>query len=445
MPFCMSCGNRISDLADACPKCGTANVRKKEAPPAWESFGAPQAMYANAPAMRPLGVGEIVDAAIKLVRTHWSALFKIVAIVSVPTQILTLIFVLSMVPDLSTIPEQSTFQPGVQPVPTLPAGPSGIEFAGFLFSALLVFLATQAATAGTTKAVADAYLGEDVSWEKSLGLAMKRLGSLVWLVFLQNILISVLTMALVFPFLFVSILLGPLAIFVLPLIYAPLIYLTTAWWLAIPALLVEDVRGWQALKRSFLLVRGRWWQTFGVIILSGLVRTIIIGIALVGVIVALGSGRTSVTVGIIVFMAGNLIGEIVTTPFLGASTALMYFDLRVRKEGFDLEILAMNVGMAPTPENMRWAAAQGPMQHAAQPGAPRAATAPPVAPRMQPGRPMPTAPGAIAAQPGTPQTEGHAPPPPPPPPPRRRPVKPGYAPPPPDEQAPQDQPGPDQG
>jgi hypothetical protein len=36
--------------------------------------------------------------------------------------------------------------------------------------------------------------------------------------------------------------------------------------------------------------------------------------------------------------------SVITTPFMAAVLVLIYFDLRVRKEGFDLEVLAQGVG-----------------------------------------------------------------------------------------------------
>ncbi len=39
--------------------------------------------------------------------------------------------------------------------------------------------------------------------------------------------------------------------------------------------------------------------------------------------------------------------SVLTTPFTAAVIAVLYFDLRVRKEGFDLELLARRVGVEP--------------------------------------------------------------------------------------------------
>ena len=43
----------------------------------------------------------------------------------------------------------------------------------------------------------------------------------------------------------------------------------------------------------------------------------------------------------------NLVSSLLTTPFIAAVVTLTYFDLRVRKEGFDLAVLAERMGGAP--------------------------------------------------------------------------------------------------
>jgi hypothetical protein len=40
----------------------------------------------------------------------------------------------------------------------------------------------------------------------------------------------------------------------------------------------------------------------------------------------------------------GIVGAAVTTPFQAALLTVLYFDLRVRKEGFDLELLAEGIG-----------------------------------------------------------------------------------------------------
>ena len=47
---------------------------------------------------------------------------------------------------------------------------------------------------------------------------------------------------------------------------------------------------------------------------------------------------------------GASIAGIVTTPFLSMIPVLLYFDMRVRKEGFDLEVMARELQAHPGAE-----------------------------------------------------------------------------------------------
>jgi hypothetical protein len=116
-----------------------------------------------------------------------------------------------------------------------------------------------------------------------------------------------------------------------------------------PALLIEGRRGRAALGRSFQLVRGRWWRTFGIIIvgfiLAGVVSSLVQGVFLAGILV--GSDNDAL---VLLFSAlAGVVGLTITTPFQAALLTVVYFDLRVRKEGFDLELLASEIGGSAPP------------------------------------------------------------------------------------------------
>jgi hypothetical protein len=117
---------------------------------------------------------------------------------------------------------------------------------------------------------------------------------------------------------------------------------------SVPALLTEDLRGSKALGRARNLVRGRWWQTFLILVLGSLLASIVSG-AISGLLTAvtftdLGD---SLLPSLILNAIGTTVATVLTTPFTAAFITVLYFDLRVRKEGFDLELLARRVGVDP--------------------------------------------------------------------------------------------------
>jgi uncharacterized membrane protein len=114
---------------------------------------------------------------------------------------------------------------------------------------------------------------------------------------------------------------------------------------AVPALMFEHVGGVKALGRSFDLVRGRWWATFGAL----LAAVILLGVVLlvVGLIFnGIESGLKVSSTGLWLTLNGisTVIGDLVVYPFIAAVIAVVYIDLRVRKEALDLDRLAAGPG-----------------------------------------------------------------------------------------------------
>ena len=99
-----------------------------------------------------------------------------------------------------------------------------------------------------------------------------------------------------------------------------------------------------ALRRSRDLVRGRGWHVFATLGVGYLIGAAISG-ALAGLLVAvLFVSHGNVVVFDLVTGVVTLISTVLVTPFTASLTMAVYFDLRVRKEGFDLWLLAQKVG-----------------------------------------------------------------------------------------------------
>ncbi|HEX2039888.1 MAG TPA: hypothetical protein VHF47_09195 [Acidimicrobiales bacterium] len=276
----------------------------------------------DAATLRPLGIGETLDVAIKVYRARFGTLVKTVGVVVAPVFVLGALVQLSLLPDSEDDVVQT--DPVTGEITTVDASEVWTIVAGFILLAFLTYLAAQLATAAAFKIIGASYLGEEVEWRDSLRFAFGRLRSLVWLSILTGL----------------GLLLGFLACIL------PGIYLYGAWSVAVPALVLEDARGRAALGRSRRLVQGRWWPVFGVVVLSWLLTTIVSGAlgGLLGGIVAFGDNDTVAAFADAVAQAA---ASMLTTPFAAAVATVLYFDLRVRKEGFDLELLARNVGVEP--------------------------------------------------------------------------------------------------
>jgi len=114
-----------------------------------------------------------------------------------------------------------------------------------------------------------------------------------------------------------------------------------SYFVNVPAvIMLEGLGPFQALGRSWKLVRGNLQRVTGVV-------GIMLVLYLVAYLTLLALGGL---VARDVQMASNVAGVFVVVlyPFLAALLAVLYFDLRIRREGYDIELLARALGEAPS-------------------------------------------------------------------------------------------------
>src|SRR4051794_36973476 len=99
------------------------------------------------------------------------------------------------------------------------------------------------------------------------------------------------------------------------------------------------------MRRSFELVRGSWWRVLGILLVGVVLVSFLAGIlqALLTFIPAALANGNDVVLAVTAVIAGT-VSVTLTTPFTAAVFSLVYFDQRVRREGFDLELLAQGLG-----------------------------------------------------------------------------------------------------
>ncbi len=299
--------------------------------------------------LRPLSVGEKLDVAIKIYWRNALTLFRVVLVVVAPVQIVTAL-VFASVPEGEALSLQNVGQtPTVDP--TLTTSEIWAYVAGIAVVVILSFIASTLATAACFKAVSDAYLGGEPNWRTSLAFAGKRLHSVLWI----SILGGLLTFGLLAAAGALTALLGALdemALWIgIPLFIAALVIATWMWigWVvAVPAFLTEGMKGRRALGRSFRLVKGRWWRTLGLYFLANFLAGIV-GNIVVTILTALQFTDVgeSFAMQLTLSAIGQTVAAVITTPFIAAFIIVLYFDLRVRNEGFDLQLLAERVGLTP--------------------------------------------------------------------------------------------------
>ena len=126
------------------------------------------------------------------------------------------------------------------------------------------------------------------------------------------------------------------------------IWLLVRWVAAFPAMFAEGAGAIKAVERSTFLTANRWWRTFGTVLLTYLLVTVV-SLALqavLGLAVGIVPGLTGDLRGA-AFLVATGIGAGFVTPIPPIIITLMYFDLRVRREALELDVLAQQAMLAP--------------------------------------------------------------------------------------------------
>ena len=151
---------------------------------------------------------------------------------------------------------------------------------------------------------------------------------------------------------------GLLAITVIGIPFA--IYFATRWGFYSQTVLIEGTSATNALRRSGELVKGTWWRIFGIMLaiflLSFMIQTIlqfsllfVFGFTqaisgeegLVEMFRQMFAPELTAWEGLVPYVIQSCINFVVTSlmlPLTPIGITLLYFDQRIRKEGFDIEM-----------------------------------------------------------------------------------------------------------
>jgi hypothetical protein len=252
-----------------------------------------------------MGVGEILDTAIKVYRSRWKGLMAVVAIALVPMTFLEVFLT------------RRLGSPFSEPVATQGQLDSAV-IASFVVLGIEVLLITPFLTAAVARASADVYLGHPVLVGPTFRFAVSRIHSILWISILSALAVALGFLLLIIPGLIVLV----------------------RFFFGSTVLVVEGKKGSAALGRSWRLAKGHFWKIVGTYFLAGILAFVVAGIlAVPGAFAfdAIGPG------GWPVYAAAQSLAAILTTPFTTLIAVLLYFDLRIRKEAFDLEVMAQEL------------------------------------------------------------------------------------------------------
>ncbi|MBW1721194.1 MAG: hypothetical protein JRH13_09435 [Deltaproteobacteria bacterium] len=296
--------------------------------------------------LRPLGIGEILDRSFRMLREHFMLLFLILFIPQF------LVFALNTA--FTVFSGGEALQAG--------GGGLGIGMGISIGLTALIFIVIQFWAQGALiHAVSETYLGHSTSVKSAYGAIRPRLGRLIGSLFLMGVFIGL-----------VPAVLGILAAVLVPVLHGfginrgVLVLLgigavVLAVWAAIhfmfnflmvdKVVVIENLGWMQALRRSKELMKARtetgFWK--GPKMKASL-------ILLLGGVIAVGIHLVVQVPGAVVnfLLPGHLaaaafhgflqvVSNCLATVFTATALILYYYDIRVRKEGFDLKMMAENL------------------------------------------------------------------------------------------------------
>jgi hypothetical protein len=299
--------------------------------------------------LHPMTLGDILDGAFKLLKANWKACVLITALFVVPVDIASAWLSRSALPfgirDMITDPSV------VEATQPNPFGNSTASLIGSILSALASMAITPFVAGAISKVVGASYMGEQIGAGPALAATARRALSLIW-AFLLTHLATVLPGAAYLISLVVVMRRGFDAASPDPallwLLFGSLGLLLIGsfiqfWFLApfaavAPAIVVEDLGPIAGIKRSWRLMVPRYWPVLGISLLAGLIAGLlgsILGGVFTAPVFAFGSKNLWPLLAL-----GDILPALITTPFVAIVATLLYFDARIRREGFDLQLTA---------------------------------------------------------------------------------------------------------
>ena len=273
--------------------------------------------------LRPLSLGEILDRTFSLYRRNFLLFLGITAIPHL------LILALNLAQTMFTpLPATRTQVPVEQLQGPAANGIFAFGVLGFLVGFIIYIVTYLFAQGGAVYAVSELYLGRETSIGASLRRMRGELLSLFGVILLNGLAVM-----------------GATIFLIIPGIYVACRLIT-----CVPAALLEDLGPRASLERSFRLTQGSAGRSFLIFLLYFILlyAAIFLFMFPFGFMVALSAKDPSmVRLWLALSQVGSFLAGVLVSPILTIATAVFYYDLRVRKEAFDLQLMMNPGGAAP--------------------------------------------------------------------------------------------------
>jgi hypothetical protein len=314
--------------------------------------------------MQPRSVTDIVDGSFRLYRNNFVTFLGIAAVFGVPVMMVQSLLSFQYGGEFSgeLLSLSRSFDPTRDPSPALLRSGLGLISGTLLLSLLQVLVVLPLLYGALSYAAAHSMRGEPASIATALGALRSRMGALLGF----SVLANGLGFLLIAGFIGLLVALGALALGAGPsssgsvlarvlgtlaLGFLAIVALVVVFLAIVPRLIfsycvimVEGLGPLAALRRSWSLVRGLFWRTLGVYLLLSVLAGMLAGIptTILNQVIVLATGgplnfdalATRQALQVLV----STLFSMLTQPLTLAGLTLAYYDLRVRKEAYDLEL-----------------------------------------------------------------------------------------------------------
>ncbi len=279
------------------------------------------------PDLRPMDFGEILDGSLMIYRRHFGLFLKLaVTALSVPL-VLFVYFLLRALTELQQNPVRALLY-------LLPIG-------------LVYYVASLVLTTGTIRIISDSYLGREPRLRDALSLGWSKIWPLTAVAFGKGIVAMLILLGCgVVVGIGVAVLKGAGVLLAVALVAAGtwfLFFVLCGYGVTTPVVVLEELRSsFDAFGRSWELTRSFKLKVAGLFFVAVLLTNFIpsfvfrgLGALFLQSVPPLGIALTAV----------GYVAPLALAPVLAAVITLMYYDLRVRREAFDLQVLGQRLGI----------------------------------------------------------------------------------------------------
>ena len=312
-------------------------------PAAQPTAAAAAAGAAGTSYLRPLTLADVLDGMFRLLLANWRTYALALGVVLVPLNFAVAYLTTEVVGGAGLFEQLSN---PASAEAFLAGGPSLIPFLGLIAVSLGSFAFVTPFVNGTAcRIAAEAYAQQQPEPRGVLRSTLQKYWALVGLSVLI-VVVPTLVVALPAAGIFAGIVLEQPALTAVGGVLTfgavlAAIALVIAFSLSYVVVVVERAGPVAALRRSFRLVRGRFWPIFGTLLLAGIISGIVAQIA--SFPFAIPGDLFGDWLGVIFTTAGSVVAAIVTTPLSANAQTLLYFDGRVRLEGYDLQLISHEI------------------------------------------------------------------------------------------------------